>query len=55
MTVNPLKVETLGDLSLLRESVALECKLAQGQNGQGEIPKDFWSSYSAMANAHGGV
>ncbi|MDP3653585.1 MAG: winged helix-turn-helix transcriptional regulator [Rhodoferax sp.] len=48
-------LNTLEDLSLLRESVDLECKLAQGQNGQGEIPKDFWSSYSAMANAHGGV
>jgi predicted HTH transcriptional regulator len=48
-------LKTLEDLSLLRESVDLECKLAQGQNGQGEIPKDFWSTYSAMANAHGGV
>ncbi|GKT18426.1 putative DNA binding domain-containing protein [Acidovorax sp. SUPP2522] len=43
------------DLSLLRETVELECKLAQGQSGQGEVPKDFWSTYSAMANAHGGV
>ena len=48
-------LNNLEDLSLLRESADLECKLAQGQNGQGEIPKDFWSSYSAMANAHGGV
>ena len=48
-------LNTLEDLSLLRESADLECKLAQGQNGHGEIPKDFWSSYSAMANAHGGV
>ena len=48
-------LNTLEDLSLLHESVDLECKLAQGQNGQGEIPKDFWSSYSAMANAHGGA
>lgn len=29
---------TLEDLSLLSESIDLECKLAQGQNGQGEIP-----------------
>lgn len=43
------------DLALLRETVELECKLAQGQNGQGEVPKDFWPTYSAMANAHGGV
>ncbi len=45
----------LEDLSLLRESVELECKLAQGQSGQGEVPKDFWPTYSSMANAHGGV
>lgn len=48
-------LNSLEDLSLLRESVDLECKLAQGQNGQGEIPKEFWPTYSAMANAHGGV
>ena len=46
---------SLEDLALLRETVELECKLAQGQNGQGELPKDFWPTYSAMANAHGGV
>ena len=46
---------SLEDLSLLRETVELECKLAQGQHGQGEVPKDFWPTYSAMANAHGGV
>lgn len=43
------------DLPLLRESTDLECKLAQGQDGQGELPKDFWPTYSAMANAQGGV
>lgn len=48
-------LRTLDDLDLLRETHALECKLAQGQNGQGEVPKDFWPTYSAMANAHGGV
>jgi len=48
-------LHSLEDLSLLRESHELECKLAQGQNGQGEVPKDFWPTYSAMANAHGGV
>lgn len=46
---------SLEDLALLRETVELECKLAQGQNGQGEVPKDFWPTYLAMANAHGGV
>jgi len=48
-------LQTLDDLSLLAESVDLECKLAQGQDGKGEVPKDFWSTYSAMANMHGGV
>lgn len=43
------------DLNLLGESVELECKLAQGQDGLGELPKDFWHTYSAMANTHGGV
>lgn len=48
-------LQTLDDLSHLAESVDLECKLAQGQDGKGEVPKDFWSTYSAMANMHGGV
>ncbi|NOU13879.1 MAG: AAA family ATPase, partial [Methylococcaceae bacterium] len=48
-------LQTLDDLSSLAESVDLECKLAQGQDGKGEIPKDFWSTYSAMANMHCGV
>lgn len=48
-------LHTLDDLARLRESHELECKLAQGQSGQGELPKDFWPTYSAMANAHGGV
>lgn len=46
---------TLDDLTLLAETVELECKLAHGQDGKGEVPKDFWPTYSAMANAHGGV
>jgi predicted HTH transcriptional regulator len=50
-----IKLQTLEDLSLLRESIDLECKAAQGADGQGEVPKDFWPTYSAMANAHGGV
>lgn len=46
---------TLEDLELLRETHELECKLAQGQHGQGEVPKDFWPTYSAMANTRGGT
>ena len=48
-------IHSLDDLAALRESHELECKLAKGQDGQGEVPKDFWPTYSAMANAHGGV
>ena len=48
-------IRQLDDLQLLRETCELECKLAHGQSGQGEVPKDFWLTYSAMANAHGGV
>ena len=38
----------------LRECVEIECKAAQGRDGKGELPKDFWESYSAMANTDGG-
>jgi ATP-dependent DNA helicase RecG len=46
---------TLDDLATLAESVDLECKAAQGRDGRGELPEDFWKSYSAMANGEGGV
>ena len=46
---------TLDDLPALAERVDLECKAAQGRDGRGELPDDFWKSYSAMANAEGGV
>ncbi|MFQ1062178.1 RNA-binding domain-containing protein [Bordetella trematum] len=42
------------DLENLAESSDLECKLANGRDGKGEVPKSFWESYSAMANSHGG-
>ncbi len=48
-------LHTLDDLHLLAETAELECKLAHGQDGKGEVPRDFWPTYSAMANAHGGV
>ncbi len=48
-------LHTLEDLNLLAETRELECKLAHGQDGKGEVPKDFWLTFSAMANAHGGV
>ncbi|QTN27046.1 putative DNA binding domain-containing protein [Rhodoferax sp. AJA081-3] len=43
------------DLTSLAESSDLECKAAQGRDGRGELPEDVWRSYSAMANAEGGV
>lgn len=50
-----IDLTSIEDLSLLRESVSLECKLANGRDGQGALPDDFWPTYSAMANADGGV
>jgi ATP-dependent DNA helicase RecG len=43
--------ETILDLS---EGADLEIKAAQGRDGQGELPKAFWPTYSAMANTDGG-
>ncbi|MBS1191966.1 MAG: family ATPase [Rhodocyclaceae bacterium] len=43
------------DLAGLAEAYDLECKAAQGRNGRGEVPEDFWKSYCAMANADGGI
>jgi len=43
------------DFAGLAESCDLECKAAQGRDGRGELPEDFWKSYSAMANTDGGV
>jgi len=45
----------LDDVASMAESVDLECKAAQGRDGQGELPDDFWKSYCAMANSDGGV
>jgi len=48
-------LHTQADLALLRESCELEFKLAAGQDGKGELPKEFWKSYCAMANTNGGI
>lgn len=48
-------VLSLEDLSTLSESVDMECKAAQGRDGHGEVPHDFWKTYSAMANTDGGT
>ncbi|WP_049778977.1 AlbA family DNA-binding domain-containing protein [Thiomicrospira cyclica] len=52
---NEIKIECLEDIQLLKESCTVECKSALGQNGKGSLPKDFWQSYSALANTYGGV
>lgn len=49
-----LKVSTLEDIAALRESHSIECKLAQGRDGNGQLPKDMWETYSAFANTQGG-
>ncbi|MDY0292528.1 MAG: ATP-binding protein [Desulfuromonadaceae bacterium] len=49
------KVSSLDDFNLLRESSSIEFKLAGGRDGKGELPQDFWPTYSAMANTDGGV
>lgn len=49
-----LDISTLNDIRTLRENFELECKLAAGKDGNGELPKDFWETYSAFANSEGG-
>lgn len=48
-------MKSLDDITLLAESSVLECKLAGGKDGKGELPKDFRESYSALANTDGVV
>jgi ATP-dependent DNA helicase RecG len=49
------KIKTIEDINNLKETHEIECKLAVGQDGKGELPKDFWSTYSAFSNSHGGI
>ncbi len=50
-----IQIGSLQDIALLKESEDLECKKAAGCDGKGALPKDFWETYSAMANTNGGI
>jgi ATP-dependent DNA helicase RecG len=50
-----MKLASIQDIEDLSESSYLECKLAQGKEGRGQLPKDFWETYCAFANTEGGV
>ncbi len=45
---------THDDLDALREGWDFEAKKAAGRDGKGQVPGDFWPTYSAMANTRGG-
>ncbi|NVK29541.1 MAG: ATP-binding protein [Gammaproteobacteria bacterium] len=47
-------IESLDDIRWLRENKHVECKLAIGRDGNGELPHDVWETYSAFANTAGG-
>ena len=48
-------IHTLEDIATLSETLGLECKLAAGRDGKGQLPVDFWPTYSAFANSRGGI
>ncbi|MCP4789968.1 MAG: ATP-binding protein [Gammaproteobacteria bacterium] len=49
-----LGLSSLQKIAQLREGVSIECKLAQGRDGTGDLPEDMWKTYSAFANTRGG-
>ena len=53
--MNFFEIKSLEDISILRESSEVECKLANGKDGKGALPNDMWESYSAFANTDGGA
>jgi predicted HTH transcriptional regulator len=54
LPMKPFEISSLDDIAVLRESCDIECKLAEGQDGQGRLPKEVWKTYSAFANTAGG-
>ena len=49
-----IDIQSTQDLLFLRESEEFEFKAAEGKDHQGELPNNFWETYSAMANTNGG-
>ncbi|HGJ5873719.1 MULTISPECIES: hypothetical protein [Arsenophonus] len=49
-----IQLTDLLDIQALAESEEIEFKPAQGQDGKGKLPKEFWPTFSSMANTHGG-
>ncbi len=46
---------TITDLEQQTEGSDLEAKLAVGRDGRGELPRNVFETYSAMANTDGGI
>ncbi|MDZ7818753.1 MAG: putative DNA binding domain-containing protein [Aliarcobacter sp.] len=46
---------TIEEILELKENFEVELKKATGKDGKGELPIDFWKTYSAMANSYGGT
>ncbi len=49
-----IKIDTLEDILALKEDSDIEFKKALGKDSKGKLPEDFFETYSAMANSHGG-